>query len=45
MTKKEKIQKIEALGKMIIELKTNPDIDSKLTIQQLQQELDKLISS
>lgn len=45
MTQEEKRQKIETLGKMIIELKTNPDVNSRLTIQKLQQELDKLISS
>ena len=43
MTNKEKIQKIEAINKMIIDLKLNPPIESKITIQKLQQERDEIL--
>jgi hypothetical protein len=43
MTEQEKFDKITALNKMIIELKANPKINSKKTIQRLQQEIDNLI--
>ena len=38
MTQEEKLKKVEALSKMIIDLKSNPSIKSKITIQKLQQE-------
>ncbi|MDB4378307.1 hypothetical protein N9Z41_00915 [bacterium] len=44
MTQKEKQQKIETLNEMILKLKSNPKIESKLTIQKLQQERDKILS-
>jgi hypothetical protein len=42
MTQEEKLEKIKSLHEMIIELKSNPSIASKKTIQSLQQEIDKL---
>lgn len=45
MTEQEKFNKIEALNKMIINLKTNPEVNSRKTIQKLQQEIDNLIKS
>lgn len=43
MTEQEKLNKIKALNKMIINLKTNPEVNSRKTIQKLQQEVDDLI--
>lgn len=43
MTEQEKFSKIKSLNKMIIELKTNPQVNSKETIQKLQQEIDNLV--
>ena len=42
MTKSEKTNKIKELSSMIVDLKSNRTIDSKKTIQKLQQEIDKL---
>ena len=42
MTKQEKIEKILSLNNMILELKANPHVKSRNTIQKLQQELSKL---
>ena len=39
MTEQEKFSKIKSLNKMIIELKANPQVNSKETIQKLQQEI------
>lgn len=44
MTQQNKLDAIKSLSKMIIELKKNPNIESKKTIQQLQQKLDELTS-
>lgn len=44
MTQKEKLQKIESINEMILKLKSNPNIESKLTIQKLQQERDKILN-
>lgn len=43
MTEQEKLNKIQALNKMIINLKTNPEVNSRKTIQKLQQEIDDLV--
>ena len=45
MTIEEKLSKITAIQEMISKLKSNPEVDSKLTIQKLQQELDNIIKS
>ena len=42
MTKKDKIDAIKSLHRMIMELKSNPSVKSKKTIQGLQQKLDEL---
>lgn len=42
MTKQDKLDAIKSLHKMIAELKKNPSIESKKTIQKLQQKLDEL---
>jgi len=42
MTQQEKTNKIKELSSMIVDLKSNRTIDSKKTIQKLQQEIDKL---
>ena len=42
MTKQDKLDAIKSLHKMIIELKSNPSIENKKTIQSLQQKLDEL---
>ena len=42
MTQQDKIDAIKSLHRMIMELKKNPSIESKKTIQQLQQKLDEL---
>ena len=43
MTQKEKYNKIKALNQMIIKLKSNPQVNSKETIQKLQQEIDNIV--
>ena len=43
MTQNEKTNKIKELSSMIVDLKTNRTIDSKKTIQKLQQQIDSLI--
>ncbi len=43
MTAQETLNRIKAIYENISYLKANPSIESKKTIQQLQQELDKLI--
>ena len=40
----EKINKINSLHKIISDLKSNPSVDSKKTIQKLQQELDNIVN-
>ena len=42
MTIQNKLDEIKSLHKMIIELKSNPSVESKKTIQRLQQKLDGL---
>ncbi len=42
MTIKEKTEKIKAINDMIVELKRNPTIASKQTIQRLQQQIDNV---
>jgi hypothetical protein len=42
MNQQERQQRITELSSMIFDLKTNGKIDSKKTIQKLQQEMDKL---
>jgi|TARA_B100000424_G_C22856860_1_gene456760 hypothetical protein len=42
MTKQEKIEKILSLNNMILELKANPHVKSRNTIQKLQQEIDEI---
>lgn len=42
MTQQNKLDAIKSLHRMIIELKSNPSVESKKTIQQLQQKLDDL---
>ncbi len=42
MTKQDKIDAIKTIHKMFYELKSNPRVESKKTIQQLQQKLDEL---
>jgi len=44
MTKQDKLDAIKSLQLMIIELKSNPSIESKKTIQQIQQQIDNLTS-
>ncbi len=43
MTQNEKTNKIKELSSMIVDLKSNRTIDSKKTIQKLQQQIDELI--
>jgi hypothetical protein len=43
MNSKEKTNKIKELSSMIVDLKSNKSIDTKKTIQKLQQQIDKLI--
>ena len=43
MTEQEKFNKIKVLNQMIIELKSNPSVESKKTIQKLQQEIDNIV--
>ena len=43
MDKKEKLEKIQSLSEQILQLKlTDKSVETKLTIQKLQQELNKL---
>jgi hypothetical protein len=42
MTQQNKLDAIKSLHRMIIELKSNPSVESKKTIQILQQKLDDL---
>jgi hypothetical protein len=44
MTQQDKIDAIKSLHRMIMELKSNPSVKSKKTIQGLQQKLDELTS-
>jgi hypothetical protein len=44
MTKQDKLDAIKSLQLMIIELKLNSSIESKKTIQQIQQQIDNLTS-
>ena len=43
MDLQERTNKIKELSSMIVDLKKNRTVDSKKTIQKLQQEIDKLI--
>jgi len=43
MKQKEKLNKISELSSIIFDLKSNTKIDSKKTIQKLQQQIDTLI--
>jgi hypothetical protein len=43
MTEQEKFNKIKVLNQMIVELKNNPQVNSKKTIQKLQQEIDNIV--
>ena len=43
MTQQEKTNKIKELSSMIVDLKSNRTVDSKKTIQKLQQQIDELI--
>ena len=43
MNSKEKTNKIKELSSMIVDLKSSKSIDTKKTIQKLQQQIDKLI--
>ena len=45
MTAKDKLDKIKSLHEMIVELKSSPSIESKKTIQRLQQQIDEIIIS
>tara|TARA_R100001509_G_scaffold164900_2_gene144136 strand:- start:777 stop:914 length:138 start_codon:yes stop_codon:yes gene_type:complete len=42
MTREEKLLKIKSLQEMIIQLKSNPSVESKKTIQSLQQQIDNI---
>jgi len=44
MTQKEKIEKIQELSSIIVDLKKNRTVGSKKTIQKLQQEMDNLLT-
>lgn len=44
MTQQNKLDAIKSLHRMIMELKSNPSVESKKTIQLLQQKLDELTS-
>jgi len=43
MDAEERLAKVQALTKMIIDLKTNTTIDSKKTIQKLQQQINEIL--
>ncbi len=42
MTKQDKLDKFKHIQEMISNLKANPSVNSKKTIQQLQQQLDEM---
>ena len=42
MKQQDRLDAIKSLRSMIVELKSNPSIESKKTIQQLQQKIDDL---
>ena len=42
MNKEERLTKIKELSSMIVDLKSNRSIDTKKTIQKLQQQMDNL---
>tara|TARA_B110000046_G_scaffold86269_1_gene94357 strand:+ start:1328 stop:1465 length:138 start_codon:yes stop_codon:yes gene_type:complete len=44
MDKQERSNKIKELSSIIVDLKSNRTIDSKKTIQKLQQQIDELIN-
>ena len=44
MTKTEKLEKLKAIQEMISQLKSSPSVESKITIQKLQQQLDNFNS-
>lgn len=44
MTKQDKLDAIKSLQLMVIKLKLNSSIESKKTIQQIQQQIDNLTS-
>ena len=44
MDEKEKLLKIESINKMIVKLKSTPNLSNKKTIQKLQQEIDNLLN-
>ena len=44
MTLEEKTNQINAIQKMIVDLKTNPSLKSKNTIQKLQQQIDEIVN-
>ena len=44
MTLEEKTQKIDSINKMISDLKSNPTVTAKDTIQKLQQQIDKIVN-
>mgnify|MGYP003146491682 CR=1 FL=1 len=43
MTLEEKTQKVKVITAMIVDLKKNPSVEAKQTIQKLQQEIDNII--
>ncbi len=43
MDAEERLAKVKVLTSMIIDLKTNPVIDSKKTIQKLQQQINEIL--
>ena len=45
MTAQDNLDKIKSLHEMIVELKSSPSIESKKTIQRLQQQIDEIIIS
>jgi len=45
MGENEKLLKIKAINKMILQLKSTPNLENKKTIQKLQQEINNLLNS
>ena len=45
MNKQEKIEQYKHIQELISDLKSNPSVNSKQTIQKLQQEIDELTKS
>lgn len=43
MDAEERLEKVKTLSSMIIDLKTNPAVDSKKTIQKLQQQINEIL--